>query len=262
MGNVPLSALVKKGSVKDGAEKTAEELMKAAKALGYLKFDLERDDVAERMGGGLPRRSLIILKGEYGTGKSIICQRFLYGLLNNNHRVTYISSELTVKGFLDQMYTLKYNVVPYLLNDQLKFFSLHQFMGSGKQINDGLKRLEKAQNIFGDEVLIIDTLSSLAPSDIDIHQISRLLGFFKRIVANGVTVISTIETGEIDDQAMLPFYAASEVMLDLELRNTPMGQILFLNIVRFAGALKRTSPNFAFRVEPNVGIVPEITDMA
>lgn len=259
---MPLAALVKKGQSDEDKNKSFQELVKEAKERHFLDFNIGSDDVSERLGDVLPRRSIMMFKGEYGTGKSIMCQRMAIGLLENHHKVTYITTELTVKGFLDQMFSLNYHVTKYILKGQLQVFSLHQFLGGGKKVTNGLERLMKAQHIFQDEVIIIDTMSSLAPSEIDHRGVAQLLGFFKRIVATGPTVILAVENGEIEEEALLPFLTATEILLDLSLRQTPMGQILFLNIVRFYGAGKRLAPNFAFRVEPKVGIVPEITDMA
>ena len=261
-GNLPLSALVKKGQESGEGDVDSQEAFEKAKQLSHVQFFLDRDDIGERLGGGLPRRALVTLKGDYGTGKSIICQRLLYGILRNNHTATYISTELTIKGFLDQMFSLRYNIAKYLLKGRLQFFSLHQLAGSSKVISDPLAKLERATNIFNTDVLIVDTLSALAPENLNMERISKLLSFFKRTVASGLTIVMAVEKGEISERELLPFYTACEVLMDLDQKLTPMGTLNFLTVVRFSGALKKVSTDFAFRVEPNIGIVPEITDMA
>ena len=53
-------------------------------------MNLERDELADRLGGGLPKGALCVIEGEYGTGKSIILERMLYGFLKNNARVSVV----------------------------------------------------------------------------------------------------------------------------------------------------------------------------
>jgi Predicted ATPases involved in biogenesis of archaeal flagella len=45
----------------------------------YINIYLDRDEFSNRIGGGIPKGSIFIIEGENGTGKSIVCQRILYG---------------------------------------------------------------------------------------------------------------------------------------------------------------------------------------
>ena len=72
-------------------------------------FIIKQDDLCTRLGGGLPKGALIVMVGPVGAGKSVICQRFIQGLLKNNARVAYVSTELTTRSMLDQMASLGYN---------------------------------------------------------------------------------------------------------------------------------------------------------
>ena len=54
------------------------------------------------MGGGLPKGTIVTITGTDGAGKSAIIQRFIYGLIRHNYRLTVVSTELTTKGFIDQ----------------------------------------------------------------------------------------------------------------------------------------------------------------
>ncbi|CAG0961568.1 partial DNA repair protein RadA, partial [Flavobacteriales bacterium] len=64
---------------------------------GY-NFVLDRDELNQMLGGGFPKGSLIMIDGPSGSGKSALCQRFAYGLLDNKNTVTYISTQLTTKN--------------------------------------------------------------------------------------------------------------------------------------------------------------------
>jgi len=58
------------------------------------------------LGGGFPKGSLIMIDGASGSGKSALCQRFSYGLLDNKNTVTYVSTQLTTQNFIRQMKSL------------------------------------------------------------------------------------------------------------------------------------------------------------
>ena len=42
-------------------------------------YDVETDSLADSLGLRLPNRSLIMLQGEVGSGKSLVSQRFVHG---------------------------------------------------------------------------------------------------------------------------------------------------------------------------------------
>ena len=64
------------------------------------QFQIERDGLSRRLGGGIPKGALTVIAGPYGSGKSVFVERLCYGLLINGHTVTYISTEITVQGFI------------------------------------------------------------------------------------------------------------------------------------------------------------------
>jgi flagellar protein FlaH len=75
----------------------------------YYSIELIRDELNRYFGGGIPRSSLILFEGVDGSGKSIMCQRFVYALLKKEKKITYISTELNTLDFIRQMYSIKYS---------------------------------------------------------------------------------------------------------------------------------------------------------
>ena len=64
-------------------------------------YDLETDSLADSMGLRLPNRSLYVLQGAVGGGKSLISQRLVYGLVENGVKVLVITTELTTRGWIE-----------------------------------------------------------------------------------------------------------------------------------------------------------------
>src|SRR6056297_2147555 len=75
----------------------------------------DHDRLNKELGGGIPGGSIVLIEGDYGAGKSAMSQRFTYGLCEEGHSVTLVSTELTVRGFIDQMHSLSYDMEEHLL---------------------------------------------------------------------------------------------------------------------------------------------------
>ena len=60
-------------------------------------FDVETDSLADTMGLRLPNRSLYVLQGVVGAGKSLIAQRLVHGMLHNGVKVLVVTTELTTR---------------------------------------------------------------------------------------------------------------------------------------------------------------------
>ena len=73
-------------------------------------YDLETDSLADSMGLRLPNRSLYVLQGAVGGGKSLISQRLAYGMVENGVKVLVITTELTTRGWIEQMESIGYGV--------------------------------------------------------------------------------------------------------------------------------------------------------
>jgi archaellum biogenesis ATPase FlaH len=60
------------------------------------------EELDNRLGGGLPIPSLMVMEGDNGTGKTVLCVLFSIGFLNEGHKVVYITTENSVRGLLEQ----------------------------------------------------------------------------------------------------------------------------------------------------------------
>ena len=89
---------------------------------GY-EFTLEQDSLANAMGARLPNRSLWMIQGEVGSGKSLISQRLIFGLLENGSKILVVTTELTTRGWIEQMESIGYPVTDYIASGKLMVFS-------------------------------------------------------------------------------------------------------------------------------------------
>lgn len=255
----------------------------------YLGFKIEQDELSERLGGGLPRGSMIVVEAAYGAGKSILTQRILYGLLQNQHTVGVVSTELTTLGFIEQMNSLSYPIEKNLLDRDLVFLPVYPLMGSRKIPRDLLQRLRVADALYSKEVIVIDTLSKLfqdqlrifkeqggqteavasrpggpmtttverTPEQALMDEAEETLYHMKRLAASGKTFILTLEP-RLPEEILTLYRDASDVhiSLDFSLQGNVASRRIVVN--RFSRAKNRFGDVIGYRVEPGVGLVIEI----
>ena len=235
--------------------------MAKRKIKGY-DIMLERDELHESFGGGIPKGSIVLVEGNNSSGKSIFCQRIMYGFLENKHTVNIVSTELTVKTYVEQMYSLDYKVATYFLNDKLKYFPVYPLIDSALSRTDFLEKLMKAEHLFDSDIIIIDTLSSLIKNSmVGDDTCIKFISFLKRIAASGKTIVLAIDPFEMMQNELQHFQAAASVYLSMK-RSSIGGNLLhILEVNRFLNAEGSIDSMVSFKVESKVGIIIEIMEV-
>ena len=226
---------------------------------GVFSTHLERDEFNIKMGGGIPIGSLMLIEGQEGSGRSVLCQRLSYGFLMNNCSVTYISTEMTVREFIDQMYSLDYQIADDLLSQRMRFVPVYPLLGATKSRHDFLSRLMNSNALYDSDVIVIDSLSSLIENSVNGEGCLELLGFLKKVASQGKIIIFTSEAGSDD---IKPLRLASDVYFSLKIKISSDGMQRMLQVHRFSRARARVQDIIAFRIEPMVGLVIELTEVS
>jgi flagellar protein FlaH len=225
-------------------------------------LQIQNDEFHKKLGEGLPAGTIGLIKGDHGSGKSVICQRMVFGLLNNNIPVSYISTQLTTTDFIKQMASLGYNVIRNIISSQLKFFPVYPLISENKERSDYSKRLISSRHIFESEVVFIDSFSSLVRFDINEESSIDLMGFFKRIAATGKVIVLTALEGELDSKTMNEIESAASLLIETLTRKVGTDLKNLMAIKKYNFALRSYSKQTAFRVEPRIGLVVEIATVA
>ena len=225
-------------------------------------FDLERDSFHRHLAGGIPRGTTMLIEGHHGTGKSALSQRFLYGFLTHGHRVTYISTELTTKGFVDQMGSLDYSILEHLLDGTLLFIPVFPLIGTPLPRKDFLTRLVSEPRLFDNDIIIIDSFSSLVRESIDKESSIKVMGLFKKLSGKNKSIIITMDPDELSGSILDSFRGVSDIYLSTE-SSMEEGRLTLKVIVRrFLNATGRVGNTIGFRIEPGAGLIVDITMVA
>ena len=240
----------------------------------------ERDRLNKELGGGIPQGSIVLVEGDYGAGKSALSQRISYGLCDQNVSVTLLSTELTVRGFIDQMHSIDYGVEEHMLDELLLF--LHADVDTGGNTLRGnpeesdrkklLKRLMEAEIMWDADVIVIDTFDAILRNDPNFEALVRqneerqaaleIISFFRDIVTQGKVIVLTVDPSTVDEEAIGPFRSIADVFLELQMAEVGNDVRRSIQVRRFAGMGEQVGDSIGFSVRSGTGIVIESRSVA
>jgi flagellar protein FlaH len=224
-----------------------------------FKIDLEGDELHSKLGGGIPKNSVILIEAAPGIGKSILVQRFTYGALMNDVKVSYVSTELPVVGFMNQMESLKYHIRDRFLNGQLKFASIFSGMRDIQYQENLINKIIKAKKIIDSDIIIIDSLSDvLVKKDLNLADSFKLVSELKKIASKNKTVILCVEPTTVSDKLLGILRNVAEVHIEMGEKEQYGFKIYFMLVKRFNGAQGDVEKELPFKVRAGIGLVVEI----
>ena len=221
-------------------------------------FVLETDSLADSMGSRLPNRSLYIVQGDVGSGKSLMGQRLSFGLAENDVKVLVITTELTTRGWIEQMESIGYGVTEFIRTGQLMVFSRFGTIAEALP-NIGLQQVLDSEAVSKADIVIIDSASSLMPDDLDENGRFKMMQNLRRITSEGRSIMLCVDENEMDSKLLHTLKASSEVVLDM--RTAMIGGDIKRNIVvtRYLRAAGPVQSSIGWRVEPSMGFIVDIT---
>ena len=228
-----------------------------------LNISLKRDELATKFGGGLPKGTIMLMEGDDGGGKSILAQRIAYGLLENGHTATYISSELSTVEFVKQMASVEYTAKDHLLENRLLFLSIFPYLGETHLSDDFMERLLATNKIFEKDVIIFDTLSFLIIRDhVSSSKVFTLIKKLRKITSLGKTLVFCVDPAHIHPMFLTLLRNISDIYLTLEIKNVLGNLLRVLNVRRFKLSSEEASSAIPFKVEPSVGLSIELASLS
>lgn len=213
------------------------------------------------MGGGeVGSSSIILIEGDFSSGKSVVTQRLTYGFLKNNASITYVSTDMTTKEFIRQMFSFNYDVVEYLIGRQLLFIPVIPAVGGHATSTGHLSRLMHAGHLFQSDIFILDSLSNfLSPDEQTEKAVFNFIVFLKRVSNLNKMVLVTLNPAMVSQDLTSALEGISDIYLELQSEKL-MGAIKHKIVIKkFKGAKKRVTDMIRFRIEPNFGLVVDIS---
>lgn len=220
---------------------------------------LKQDELSLKLGGGIPKGSTVLIEGVEGSGRSVLCQRLLYGILSNGHTATYVSTELTIRDFIDQMYSLDYKIGQYLIRGELQYFPVYPLLGRSRSRTDFLDKLISSPQLYSKDILFIDSLSTLTKDSLTNENCVGLMGFLKKQTKLNKTIVMTVDEA---CKSAEPLRQAADIYLSIKMKQSSQGIIRLVNVLRYQRAKHRIDDTMRIRIEPGIGLVIEITEVS
>jgi len=223
-----------------------------------FSFEIEQDSLSDTMGAKIPNRSIGILSGTVGAGKSLISQRLILGVLENEAKVVVVTTELTTRGWIEQMHSIGYHIIDYITKGTLLIISRYGTMA--EPVPDvSIADILESKAMSEADIVFIDSASSIMPDIMDSSERFEMLDMLRRFTSENRTIILGIDEDEIDQKTARAFKSTSEILIDLSAElvgGALKRQIKVTRFLRAAGPLQTT---IGWRVEPSMGFIVDIT---
>jgi len=224
-------------------------LISDAEAAG-LVIPTGNSELDGKMGGGIPVKTLTLIEGDSGAGKSVLSQQMMHGCLSEGYRVTLFSSENTVKSLVKQMRSLNLDIIDHLLLDRMRIFPI-ETSRLGADAPPTLLRAIK--NEKGRDMVFVDSLTTSIPSSSDIE----VLAFFeasKRLCADGTTVLIVVHSHGLTRELLTRIRSLCDAHLQLRTEEVGNKLVKTLEVTKVRGAEQSTGNIVSFEVEPGWGM--------
>jgi flagellar protein FlaH len=203
-----------------------------------------------KMGGGIPLKTLALIEGDSGAGKSVLSQQIMHGCLTDGYRLSLFTSENTVKSLVKQMRSLNLDITDYLLLDRIRIFPI-ETSTLGKQAPPTLMRALKKEK--GRDMLFVDSLTSSIPLSSD----TEVVTFFeecKRLCGDGTTVLIVVHSHGLTRELLTRLRSLCDAHLQLRTEEVGNKLVKTLEVTKVRGAEQATGNIVSFEVEPGWGM--------
>ena len=158
-----------------------------------FEFELETDSLANSMGKAIPHRSLCMVCGAEGKGKSLMGQRLAFGLIANGAKVAMVTTELTTRGWIEQVASLGYWMEKPIQEGQLLLLSRFGVLAEENPEPIDLMTLLDSEGPRAADFVIVDRASSMMGDGSPTQIISTI----RRFCADGRTLMLMVDEAEI-----------------------------------------------------------------
>ncbi len=224
-----------------------------------FEFGVIQDSLGQSMGTAIPNRALMMVCGGIGSGKSIIGQRMSFGMTANDVKVALYTTELTTRGWLEQVSSIGYYMDKRIDEGIFHLISSFGVIAEKSEEQVTLLDLLEAPPSREAEVVIIDRASELIPPEMNGKE---LLSALRKFTSEGRTLILTIDPDEMEHTVLRDLKNSAEVLLDMMTAVVGGQLVRTVGVTRFLRAAGPVTERIGWKVMPEMGFIVDITAVA
>lgn len=212
-------------------------------------------EIDKRLGGGIPLGTLTLIEGENDTGKSVLCQQFVYGALISGYTVAYYTTENTIKSLLKQMESLSLDISDFYAFGYIKIFPIHieGIEWSTEQMRRILNLVANHMKSIKEEIIIVDSLTMFTTYSTE-DDVLEFLTKLKNLADNGKTILITLHQHAFKEDTLVRIRSACDCHLFLRKEQVGDRYVCVLEVSKIRGAKKTTGNIVSFEVHPGFGL--------
>ena len=208
----------------------------------------------QKMGGGLPLSTITLAVGAASSGKSTLCQHFLYGALEGGYGAVYYTSEQTQDSLLTQMKTIGLDVSRYHQKEKLRVYAVPEQSESEKaedllgQLGHSMERLSR-----GAHFIIVDSITDLAGSCPE----QAVIAFFstcRRLGNQGKTMFVAVHSYAFGSEMFTRLRTLCDGYVTLGSEEVRGKSVRTLEVNKINTTEKTRDNMVSFVVEPEIGM--------
>ena len=213
-------------------------------------------EVDEKLGGGIPVGSLVLVEGHSDAGKSVLCQHLAHGTLAAGEvSVAYYSTENTIRSLIAQMDSLSMYTLDHFLADRFRILPL---AFHSKLLKDGRKPFTLLSHHFSElpkqyKLIIVDSITLLISHSNPIS----IIDFFsecKEVCDTDRTVILVAHSYAFEEDMLARTRSLCDARFRLKLEQMGDRLVKILEVLKVHGAERPTGDIVSFDIEPKAGI--------
>ena len=210
----------------------------------------------DRRIGGIPKHSLMLMEGGYGTGKTVFLLQLCWGALNSGYRVRYISLDLDVMELLSLMERFSFKVRPYFLSGKLRLMKirLNEKILTRKVSAIYLRVLPSFVREDDVDVTIIDPITQLLYKARE----QEILTFFSKLKSlvdlKDMLICVSLHPFVISQELLMRIRGIADGDIVFSAREFRGKPVKMMEVTRLKGALRTLGSPIGFDVEEGFGI--------
>tara|TARA_Y100001934_G_scaffold59440_1_gene73639 strand:+ start:62 stop:775 length:714 start_codon:yes stop_codon:yes gene_type:complete len=211
------------------------------------------NEIDRRLGGGIPKSSLMLVEGDEGAGKSTVAQQLVWGGLNDGLKTSIYTTEQNINSLLRQMASLGQDVTDFFLMNELEVYPL--VISPDEEDAESLfeKLGTHMKNNLDSDIIVVDALTTFV-SQSGGDQIQDFFSNCKSLCEKGKVVICTVHAKAFEEEFLLRIRSLCDAYLRLTVQSAGNRLIKAMEVAKIRGAEMTTGNITGFDVEPGLGI--------